>query len=86
MLDTYRLTAHCFYFDESGSMHVFIDESGVFTGFHAGSISVVSALAIPDAKLDFLKKKYAEILIMSKCDFPFIASRRARGTGRASGR
>ena len=42
-------------------MHVFIDESGSFTGFHAGSISVVGTLAIPDAKLDFLKKKYAKI-------------------------
>jgi hypothetical protein len=29
-------------------MHVFIDESGSFSGFHAGSISVVGVLAIPD--------------------------------------
>ena len=43
------------------AVHVFIDESGSFTGFHAGSISVVGTLAIPDAKLDFLKKKYAKI-------------------------
>jgi hypothetical protein len=42
-------------------MHVFIDESGSFTGFHAGSISVVGALAIPDEKLGPLKKKYAKI-------------------------
>lgn len=42
-------------------MHVFIDESGSFTGFHTGSISVVGALAIPDGKLDFLKKKYTKI-------------------------
>jgi hypothetical protein len=42
-------------------MHVFIDESGSFTGFHAGSISVVGALAIPDEKLGRLKAKYAKI-------------------------
>ena len=42
-------------------MHVFIDASGSFTGFHKGSISVVGALAIPDAKLDFLTKKFAKI-------------------------
>ena len=42
-------------------MHVFIDESGSFTGFHAGSISVVGALAIPDEKVGPLKKKYAKI-------------------------
>jgi len=42
-------------------MHVFIDESGSFTGFHTGSISVVGALAIPDEKLGALKKKYAKI-------------------------
>jgi hypothetical protein len=42
-------------------MHIFLDESGSFTGFHAGSISVVGALAIPDQKLDSLKAKYAKI-------------------------
>jgi hypothetical protein len=42
-------------------MHVFIDESGSFTGFHTGSISVVGALAIPDEKLGPLKKKYGKI-------------------------
>src|SRR3974390_3421132 len=42
-------------------MHVFIDESGSFSGFHAESISVVGALAVPDAKLDLLQKKYAKI-------------------------
>jgi hypothetical protein len=42
-------------------MHVFIDESGSFSGFHAGSISVVGALAIPEQKLGTLKKKYAKI-------------------------
>jgi hypothetical protein len=42
-------------------MHVFIDESGSFTGFHAGSTSVVGALAIPGEKLGSLKKKYAKI-------------------------
>lgn len=42
-------------------MHVFIDESGSFTGYHELSLSVVGALAIPDSKLEFLKKKYAKI-------------------------
>lgn len=42
-------------------MHVFIDESGSFTGYHELSLSVVGALAIPDGKLEFLKKKYAKI-------------------------
>lgn len=42
-------------------MHVFIDESGSFTGFHAGSISVVGALAIPDQRFVPLKKKFAKI-------------------------
>jgi hypothetical protein len=40
-------------------MHVFIDESGSFTGFHAGSISVVGALAIPDGKLEILANMFA---------------------------
>lgn len=39
-------------------MHVFIDESGSFSGFHAGSIGVVGALAIPDVMLDNVAKKY----------------------------
>ena len=42
-------------------MHVFIDESGSFTGYHDQSISVVGALAIPDGKLDLIKRKYAKI-------------------------
>ena len=42
-------------------MHVCMDESGSFTGFHAGPMSVVGALAIPDEKLGRLKKKYAKI-------------------------
>lgn len=42
-------------------MHIFLDESGSFTGFHPGSISAVGALAIPDQKLHSLKKKYAKI-------------------------
>jgi hypothetical protein len=42
-------------------MHVFIDESGNFTGYHVGSISVVGALAIPDGNLPRLRKKYARI-------------------------
>lgn len=39
-------------------MHIFIDESGSFAGFHEGSISVVGALAIPDALLSRIVKKY----------------------------
>ena len=42
-------------------MHVFIDESGSFTGYHNQSLSVVGALAIPNGKLDFIKRKYAKI-------------------------
>src|SRR5262245_60541658 len=42
-------------------MQVFIDESGTFTGYHAGSISVVGALAIPDGNMPRLRKKYARI-------------------------
>jgi hypothetical protein len=42
-------------------MYVFVDESGTFTGYHQGSISVVGALAVPDGNLARLKKKYARI-------------------------
>ena len=42
-------------------MHVFIDESGSFTGYHGQSLSVVGALAIPDGKLEFINRKYAKI-------------------------
>ena len=42
-------------------MHVFIDESGSFTGYHGRSLSVVGALAIPDGKLEFIKRKYAKL-------------------------
>ena len=42
-------------------MHIFIDESGNFTGYHDQSVSVVGALAIPDGKLDFIERKYAKI-------------------------
>ena len=42
-------------------MHVFIDESGSFTGYHDQSLGVVGALAIPNGKLDFIKRKYAKI-------------------------
>lgn len=40
------------------SVHIFIDESGSFAGFHEGSISVVGALAIPDVLLSRIVKKY----------------------------
>ena len=42
-------------------MYVFIDESGSFTGYHQGSISVVGALSIPDGNLPKLMRKYARI-------------------------
>jgi hypothetical protein len=42
-------------------MHVFVDESGSFSGFHDKSISVVGALAIPDGKLEFLARKFEKI-------------------------
>ena len=42
-------------------MHIFIDESGSFSGYHDRSLSVVGALAIPNGKLDFIKRKYAKI-------------------------
>jgi hypothetical protein len=42
------------------SVRIFIDESGSFTGFHAGSVSVVGALVIPDVMMDKLTKKYAK--------------------------
>jgi hypothetical protein len=41
-------------------MHIFIDESGTFAGFHPGSISVVGALAIPDVMLENLTRKYSK--------------------------
>jgi hypothetical protein len=41
-------------------VRVFIDESGSFSGFQAGSISVVGALVIPDVMMDKLSKKYAK--------------------------
>ena len=41
-------------------MRIFIDESGSFSGFQAGSISVVGALVIPDVMMDNLTKKYAK--------------------------
>jgi hypothetical protein len=42
-------------------VRIFIDESGSFSGFQAGSISVVGALVIPDVMMDNLAKKYAKI-------------------------
>jgi hypothetical protein len=42
-------------------LHVFIDESGSFAGYHNQSLSVVGALAIPDGKLEFIKRKYAKL-------------------------
>lgn len=42
-------------------MHVFIDESGSFTGYHDRSVSVVGALAIPSGKLPKVRGKYGKI-------------------------
>jgi hypothetical protein len=39
-------------------VRIYIDESGPFAGFHAGSISVVGALTIPDSMLDRTVAKY----------------------------
>ena len=47
-------------------MHIFIDESGSFAGYHRGSLSVVGALAIPDGRLEFIKRKYTQI----RCRLP----------------
>jgi putative transposase len=42
-------------------MHIFIDESGSFTGYHPRSISVVAALAIPNGNIRGIRRKYARI-------------------------
>ena len=42
-------------------MRIFIDESGTFSGFEAGSVSVVGALVIPDVLVDKIEKKYAKL-------------------------
>ena len=42
-------------------MHIFIDESGTFTGYHDKSISVLAALAIPNGNLRGIQRKYARI-------------------------
>ena len=42
-------------------MRIFIDESGSFSGIHAGSISVVGALTIADVMLDRIVAKYAKL-------------------------
>jgi hypothetical protein len=47
--------------EKANRMHIFIDESGPFAGFHAGSIGVVGALAIPDVSLTRLARKYGRI-------------------------
>lgn len=44
-------------------MKIYIDESGSFSSFQKGSISVVGALAIPDGKLEKLQKKYHKIRV-----------------------
>ncbi|WP_316238673.1 hypothetical protein [Bradyrhizobium sp. SZCCHNR1015] len=41
-------------------MHIFIDESGTFSGFQTNSVSVVGALVIPDVMMANVEKKYAK--------------------------
>jgi hypothetical protein len=42
-------------------MHVFIDESGTFSGFKDGSLGVVGALAVPDTSLPKITAKFARM-------------------------
>jgi hypothetical protein len=43
-------------------MHIFVDETGSFTGIgQSPSISLVGALIIPDSLLDKLERKYAKL-------------------------
>jgi len=42
-------------------MHVFIDESGSFSGYHERSVSVVGALVLPTWKLPIIRSKYAKL-------------------------
>src|SRR5215472_1719023 len=43
------------------TMHVFIDESGSFSGYHERSVSVVGALVLPTWKLPIIRSKYAKL-------------------------
>jgi hypothetical protein len=42
-------------------VRIFIDESGTFSGFEEGSLSVVGALVVPDVMLKNIEKKYAKL-------------------------
>ena len=42
-------------------MQIFFDESGLFTDYRAGSISVLGALAVPDSSVRSLRRRYARI-------------------------
>ena len=42
-------------------MHVFMDESGSFSGFTHGSLGVVAALAVPDTTLPKLTARYLNV-------------------------
>ena len=42
-------------------MHIFIDESGSFSGDQKGALAAVGALAIPDKALPRIERKYASI-------------------------
>jgi hypothetical protein len=42
-------------------VHVFIDESGTFSGYHDLSLNVVGALTIPSSKLPIIEEKYAKL-------------------------
>jgi hypothetical protein len=41
-------------------LHILIDESGTFGGYHDRSVSVVGALAVPTQRLDLIKRKYTK--------------------------
>ncbi len=42
-------------------MHIFMDESGAFSGFKEGALGVVGALAIPDTSLPKITAKFARM-------------------------
>lgn len=42
-------------------MRIYIDESGNFSGFHHGSLSVVAALGVCDWRWDKIKEKYSKL-------------------------
>ena len=58
-------------------MHIFIDETGTFTGIGQPlSISMIGALIVPDGRLRSLEREYGKILKVSP-------DRTWRGEGKA---